>query len=144
MKTLSELLYKAGTDAIHGNTSIGIADIHFSSREVTPHSLFVAIKGASADGHRFIDQAIDNGAVAIVCESFPEQTREGITYVRVQSSSLALAILANNFFDNPSEKIKLIGVTGTNGKTTTTTLLYRAVPRVGIPLRIDFYSQNLH
>jgi UDP-N-acetylmuramoyl-L-alanyl-D-glutamate--2,6-diaminopimelate ligase len=132
MKPLSELLYKAGTEATHGDMHILIHTVCFSSSAVSNGSLFVAIKGATADGHLFIQQAIENGAVAIVCEKLPDQLKEGVSYVQVKSSALALAMIAANFFEHPSEKLKLIGVTGTNGKTTTATLLYRLFSASGI------------
>jgi len=131
MRILSDLLYKAGSDAIKGSTTVAIASLHFSSKEKMENGLFVAIKGTVTDGHKFIGQAIENGAIAVVCESLPDLLIDGITYVQVQSSSVALAFIAANFYDNPSEKLKLIGVTGTNGKTTTATMLYRLFTSMG-------------
>lgn len=132
MKSLSELLYKAGTEATHGDMHVMINAVSFSSSSVTQGSLFVAIKGTTADGHHFINHAIENGATAIVCEIFPEHFADGVSYAKVQSSAVALALIAANFFDHPSEKLKLIGVTGTNGKTTTATLLHRLFLSSGI------------
>lgn len=132
MKPLSELLYKAGTEGTHGDMHAIINSVHFSSSAVVKGSLFVAVKGTTADGHHFISDAIKNGATAIVCEVFPEQLTEGISYVKVKSSATALAMIAANFFNHPSEKLKLIGVTGTNGKTTTATLLHRLFSAIGI------------
>ena len=91
----------------------------FDSRKVQKLSLFVAVKGVSSDGHLFIDKAIEDGAIAIVCSEMPSTIKEHITYIRVKDTSYALGIIANNFYDNPSSKLKLVGVTGTNGKTTT-------------------------
>jgi UDP-N-acetylmuramoyl-L-alanyl-D-glutamate--2,6-diaminopimelate ligase len=133
MKTLSELLYKAGTEAIRGDVHIPISAIHFASSKVQKGSVFIANKGTTTDGHRFINHAIENGASAIVCEVFPDEIVNGITYVKVNSSAVALAMMAANFYNHPSEKLKLIGVTGTNGKTTTATLLYRLFSSSGIP-----------
>ena len=124
MKLLSDLLYKTGIKEVKGDINLAITSICFDSRKVTNSSLFVAISGTQNDGHQFIDGAINDGALAIVCEVFPEEIEERITYVQVKSSTEALGIIACNFYDNPSEKLKLVGVTGTNGKTTTATLLY--------------------
>ena len=124
MKLLSELLYKTGIEEIKGNTNLAITSICFDSRKVTRDTLFIATKGTTVDGHSFIDSAIQDGAMAIVCEVFPEEIIDKITYVKVKDSSNALGIISSNFFDNPSSKLKLVGVTGTNGKTTTATLLY--------------------
>lgn len=124
MKLLSDLLYKAGIEEVKGNTNLAITSICFDSRNVTNSSLFVATRGTQVDGHQFIPGAIEDGAVAIVCEQFPEEINEKITYVQVKSSNEALGIIACNFYDNPSEKLKMVGITGTNGKTTTATLLY--------------------
>ena len=124
MKLLSDLLYKTGIKEVKGDINLAITSICFDSRKVTNSSLFVAISGTQNDGHQFIDGAINDGALAIVCEVFPEEIEERITYVQVKSSTEALGIIACNFYDNPSEKLKLVGVTGTNGKTTTVTLLY--------------------
>ena len=124
MKLLSDLLYKAGIEEVKGNINLAITSICFDSRHVVNSSLFVATVGTQSDGHKFIEGAIKDGALAIVCEVFPEEIDEKITYVQVKSSTEALGIIACNFYDNPSEKLKLIGITGTNGKTTTATLLY--------------------
>lgn len=104
---------------------MAITAIASDSRNVKKGSLFIATKGETTDGHAFIQKAIENGAVAIACEEFPAERKEGITYVKVTNSSYALGIIACNFYDNPSEKLKLVGVTGTNGKTTTVTLLFK-------------------
>lgn len=124
MKLLTDLLYKTGIENMNGTTNLAISSVCFDSRKVGIASLFVATRGTQVDGHDFIGMAIEKGAVAIVCEEFPEELNEKITYVKVKSASFALGIIAANFYDNPSTKIKLVGVTGTNGKTTTVTLLY--------------------
>ena len=131
MKLLSDILYKAGIDEIKGTTKLAITSICFDSRAVAKSSLFVAVKGTKVDGHQFIDKAIGDGAIAIVCERFPEEMNDKITYIQVKDSSFSLGIIAANFFDNPSEKLKLVGITGTNGKTTTATLLYTLFKSTG-------------
>ncbi|MCW8941010.1 MAG: UDP-N-acetylmuramoyl-L-alanyl-D-glutamate--2,6-diaminopimelate ligase, partial [Flavobacteriales bacterium] len=100
-------------------------------REVEDASLFVAVVGTATDGHQYINQTIEKGAVAIVCEHFPEQLHDGITYVKVKDSAAALGIIAANFYDNPSNELKLVGITGTNGKTTTATLLHELFVQLG-------------
>jgi UDP-N-acetylmuramoyl-L-alanyl-D-glutamate--2,6-diaminopimelate ligase len=131
MKLLKEILYKTGLEEVVGSTQVAIEKVCFDSRQVEKFSLFVAVRGTQVDGHNFVDKAISDGAVAIVCEEFPEEQKEGITYVRVKSSSAALGIIASNFYDNPSSEIKLVGVTGTNGKTTTATLLHDLYTQLG-------------
>jgi UDP-N-acetylmuramoyl-L-alanyl-D-glutamate--2,6-diaminopimelate ligase len=108
-----------------------IKGISFDSRKVEPAFVFVAVTGTLSDGHVFIEKAIDSGARAIVCEKLPETVKEGVTYVTVKNSAQALGIMASNFYDNPSEQLKLVGVTGTNGKTTTVTLLYQLFSALG-------------
>lgn len=131
MKKLRDLLYKAGIIEVHGNTDLQIHAPCLSSREVKKSDLFIAISGSVTDGHDFISAAIDAGAVAIVCQKFPASFVPGITYVRVSNSMEALAQIAANFYDHPSNKIRLIGITGTNGKTTTATLLHRLFTSLG-------------
>ncbi len=125
MKNFKDILYKTGIQSVVGTTDLLIDSIAFDSREIVDNSLFVAQKGLVFDGHQFIETAIEKGAVAIICEELPVDFRSNVTYVKVDDSNDALAIVAANFYDNPSLKLKLIGVTGTNGKTTITTLLYR-------------------
>lgn len=131
MKLLKDILYKAGIEEIVGSTQMAIEKICFDSRDIERFSLFVAVSGTQVDGHQFIEKAIADGAVAIICEKFPEDRKEGITYVKVKSSSAALGVVASNFYDNPSSEIKLVGVTGTNGKTTTATLLHDLYIQLG-------------
>ena len=133
MKQLQEILYKTGLLEVVGDTSIQVNEICFSSSEIKTGDLFVAVKGTRTDGHAFISNAISSGAIAIVCEKLPEALTSGITYVRVADTSVALAVMAANYYDNPSEKLQLIGVTGTNGKTTSVTLLYRLFMSLGMP-----------
>lgn len=124
MKLLRDILYGVRIDKIAGNTNMAIDSITMDSRRVGNFSLFVAIRGTQTDGHTYVEQAISKGAVAVICEEIPENRIEKATYVCVSDSSEALGVVASNFYDNPSEKLKLVGVTGTNGKTTIATLLY--------------------
>ncbi len=116
-------MYKVSVNSIFGSTDVGINEVVFDSRKVGDKDLFVAQRGVAVDGHLFIDKAILSGASVIVCEKTPEAKDERVTYVEVDDSSSALAIISANFYENPSKKLKLIGVTGTNGKTTIATLL---------------------
>ena len=131
MKLLKDILYRARLEEVVGSTNMAIDAIQFDSRKVEAFTAFVAVKGTQVDGHQFIEQAILKGAVAIICEDFPEQFRTGVTYVRVQNSSEALAFMAANFYDQPSQEIKLVGVTGTNGKTSVVTLLHQLFGQLG-------------
>lgn len=131
MKTLSDILYKAGVISISGNPLLPVPAIRFDSREVQPGELFVAVRGSQADGHRFIGKALEAGAAVIVCEDIPEPFPADRTVARVKNTSVALGVMAGNYFDNPSEDLWLVGVTGTNGKTTIATLLYRVFTSLG-------------
>ncbi len=131
MKLLKDILYKAGLQEIIGNNNIAIVAITSDSRKVKKDFLFVAIKGTSSDGHNFIETAIEQGAVAIICAELPNSLKPTITYIKVNEPSFALGVIANNFFDEPSKKLKLVGITGTNGKTTTATLLYQLFRALG-------------
>src|ERR1700752_3443504 len=142
MKLLSDILYKTRLEEIVGSTNVAISAVTFDSRKVKKDSLFIATKGTTVDGHKFIDKAIELGAVAIVCEDLPEVTKDHITYVKVLDSSVALGYIACNFYDNPSEKLKLVGVTGTNGKTTTATLLFNLFRGLGYSVGLLSTVQN--
>lgn len=131
MILVRDILYKVTLDKVVGNTAVAIRGIHFDSRAVGLDDVFVAIRGSLSDGHEYIKMACDKGAVAIVCEEIPEETINGITYIQVRDSQQALAIMAANLYDNPSESLKLIGVTGTNGKTTISSLLYNLFKSAG-------------
>lgn len=131
MKQLKDILYKAGILEVAGTTAIGVTELCFDSRKVRHGSLFIAVRGTQSDGHQFIQQVVQSGAISIVCETFPEVLHPSVTYVRVQDSGAALGIIASNFYDNPSEKLKLVGITGTNGKTTTVTLLFQLYRQLG-------------
>lgn len=131
MENLQNILYKVGLVAVHGSLDLVIDHVEFDSRGVKKNTVFVAIPGTKVDGHLFIDKAIELGAAAIVCEVLPEVLNDSVTYVQVKNAHQALALLADNFFGNPSRQLKLIGITGTNGKTTTTTLLHEIFTQLG-------------
>ncbi|MCW3104552.1 MAG: UDP-N-acetylmuramyl-tripeptide synthetase [Bacteroidetes bacterium] len=131
MKLLKDILYKAGIIEVAGSTNVAITAISFDSRRVEKDSLFVAIKGTLSDGHKYINDTLAKGAIAVLCEEFPAEINEKTTYIKVKDTTAALGIVAANFYDNPSEKIKLVGVTGTNGKTTTVTLLFNLFKKLG-------------
>ncbi len=131
MAILKDILYKVPITSASGSTDVDINAICFDSRKVKEGSLFIAIKGTQSDGHGFIDKAISLGAVAIVAEKLPEVISDKATYVTVKDSAQALGIIASNFYGNPSGKLKLVGVTGTNGKTTVATLLYKLFSSLG-------------
>ena len=130
MILLKDILYKVSLQSTSGDMNIPIAGVQFDSRKVEKGDLFVAVKGTQVDGHDFIQGAIDKGAVAIVSQE-KQSPADGITIVKTDDSSRALAIIASNFYGNPSSKLKLIGVTGTNGKTTIVTLLYNLFRKLG-------------
>ncbi|MFT5078301.1 MAG: UDP-N-acetylmuramoyl-L-alanyl-D-glutamate--2,6-diaminopimelate ligase [Planctomycetota bacterium] len=131
MIILKDILYKVTLEKVQGNTAVAIRDINFDSRKVGLDDVFVAIRGIVSDGHGYIKKAIDQGALAVICEEIPSEIINGITYVQVKDSQEALAIMADNYYDNPSADLKLIGVTGTNGKTTIATLLFNLFTAAG-------------
>jgi UDP-N-acetylmuramoyl-L-alanyl-D-glutamate--2,6-diaminopimelate ligase len=130
---LSDVLYKVAVRTVVGGTDVEVSDIQIDSRKVRPGSVFVAVKGVVADGHQFIDKAIENGAVAIVYEddSRLPTPNSRLTYVQTENSAAAAGYMAHNFFGQPSERLKIVGVTGTNGKTTIATLLYKLFTVLG-------------
>lgn len=142
MKLLSEILYKVKLEEVVGTTHAAISGVTFDSRKVKKDALFVATVGENSDGHTFIDKAIESGAIAVICETLPANKHENITYVKVADSSLALGIIACNYFDNPSDKLKLVGITGTNGKTTTATLLFNLFKSLGYSVGLLSTVQN--
>ena len=131
MSILKDILYKVAIEAVKGSTEITIGKIDFDSRKIAQNDLFVAIRGTISDGHEFIAKAIELGATAIVCDTLPETITEGITYIQVKDTNTALAVMAANYFDHPSQKLQLVGVTGTNGKTTIASLLYQLYKKAG-------------
>jgi UDP-N-acetylmuramoyl-L-alanyl-D-glutamate--2,6-diaminopimelate ligase len=131
MTILKDILYKVSLLSVSGSTEIAIENVCFDSRKARKGSLFVAVKGTVTDGHAFMDQVAEAGASAIVCEKLPEQLKGGVTYIAVKDSTEALGVIAANFYGNPSQKLQLIGVTGTNGKTTSVTLLHNLFVRLG-------------
>lgn len=128
---LTDLLHKIPVLDILGEKK-DVSEIVFDSRKAVENSLYVAVKGTVADGHSFIGSAIEKGATVIVCEDLPQDLKKEITYIKVKDSSKVLGQLASNYFGNPSEKLNLIGITGTNGKTSTTTLLFDTFKNLGI------------
>ena len=131
MSILKDILYKTRIEEVVGSTEVAIEKICFDSRAIEKGSLFVAVAGTQVDGHQYIDKGITLGAVAIICEKLPDEINDSITYVRVQDSSKALGIVSANFYDNPAKEIKLVGITGTNGKTTAATLLHNLYTELG-------------
>ena len=131
MKQLKDILFGVQIEAIQGSTAQTINAIQFDSRQVGEGDLFVAVKGEQADGHNFIEKAIAKGAIAIVCQEKPENSDDSVVWISTQNSREALAILASNYYERPSAQLKLVGVTGTNGKTTVTSLLHRLFEKAG-------------
>ena len=128
---VKEILVNCNLLEIIGNKDLDISNISFDSRTVKNGTLFFAVRGTQVDGHNFIEKAIEKGAIAIVCEQLPTTLNDAVTYIKVDNSAYILGVSASNFFDNPSKKLKLTGVTGTNGKTTIATLLYRLFTDAG-------------
>ena len=131
MITLKDILYKVSLEKVVGNTAVAFRELQFDSRKVGLDDVFIAIKGTQSDGHQFIKKAIDQGALAVVCQQIPKEIINGITYLQVQDTQQALAIMASHFYGNPSAELQLVGVTGTNGKTTIATLLYTLFTSAG-------------
>lgn len=131
MKLLKDILYKAGLEEVIGSTHLAVEKLCSDSRLADALSAFVAVRGTQTDGHLFIDKAIDQGCKIIICEEFPDSQISGVTYVKVKNTQGTLGVIAANFYDNPSEKLDLIGTTGTNGKTTVCTLQYQLFKALG-------------
>lgn len=142
MARLQDILYKVRLHAIEGNTDIEVKDIQIDSRKVSAGSVFVAIRGLQADGHHFINKAIELGAIAVVYDTYPDDRKEGITYLQVDNTNEAVSYMAHNFYGEPSTKLKLVGVTGTNGKTTIATLLYKLFMQLGYKCGLISTVQN--
>jgi len=131
MRSVRDLTGRAGIVSVKGDTGTMISDISFDSRKVGPGTLFVAVRGTKSDGHDFIPAAVSSGASAVVCERLPENPTEGVCWILTDDSARALGVVASEFFGNPSSSLKLTGITGTNGKTTIATLLYRVFSGLG-------------
>jgi len=131
MKLLQDILFGVSLREVVGSTQLSIKDIQIDSRKVQEGSVFVAIRGIQADGHEFIATAIQKGAIAIVCEKLPHSLQEGVVFIVVSNAQESVAVMAHHFYDNPSTQIKLVGVTGTNGKTTVATLLFKLFKGLG-------------
>ena len=131
MIVLRDILYKVTLEKVVGNTGVAIRNLQFDSRAVGLDDVFIAIEGTQSNGHDYIKNAVDQGAIVVVCEKMPTQIVNGVTYVQVADSQQAMAVMAANFYGNPSDSLKLIGITGTNGKTTISTLLYNLFTAAG-------------
>ncbi len=142
MAKLQDILYNVHLQTVKGTTNLDVNDLQIDSRKVTPGSVFIAIKGALVDGHAYITTAIENGARVIVCEEMPALQNEGVTYLQVNHSGEAVAYMAHHFFGEPSTKLKLVGVTGTNGKTTIATLLFKLFSQLGYKCGLISTVQN--
>jgi UDP-N-acetylmuramoyl-L-alanyl-D-glutamate--2,6-diaminopimelate ligase len=131
MKKLNEIAVQVVSEQIIGSSDVWINSVRFDSRKVAPGDLYVAVRGTTHDGHQYIDTSIRQGAVAVVCETLPDQVQQGICYIVTANSHKALGLLASAYFGHPSGKLKLVGVTGTNGKTSIATLLYQLFLQLG-------------
>jgi UDP-N-acetylmuramoyl-L-alanyl-D-glutamate--2,6-diaminopimelate ligase len=131
LKILKNILYRVAIESVIGLTDVAVKALQYDSRKVVQGAVFVAIKGITFDGHAFISKAIDKGATVVVCQVLPEKLIKKVTYIVVGNTSKALAMMASNYYENPSDNLKLVGVTGTNGKTTVATLLYELFKKAG-------------
>jgi UDP-N-acetylmuramoyl-L-alanyl-D-glutamate--2,6-diaminopimelate ligase len=143
MKLLKDILYRAGIEEVVGSTNIAIENVCIDSREAKKFSLFVAVNGTLSNGHDFIEQAIEQGSLAIVCEVLPTELHKEVNYIQVKNSRVAAGMIASNFYENPSDNLKLVGITGTNGKTTTATLLYELFVGLGYKVGLISTVRNL-
>ncbi len=142
MALLQQILYKVNIISVVGSTVAEISDLQIDSRKVKPGACFIAVKGTIVDGHNFIDTAVSNGTVAIVCEQLPEIINDKVQYTVVEDSAIAAGIMAHNFYGQVTEKMKLVGVTGTNGKTTIATLLFKLFSALGYKCGLISTVQN--
>jgi UDP-N-acetylmuramoyl-L-alanyl-D-glutamate--2,6-diaminopimelate ligase len=142
MKTLRDIIYSVPLNQAIGSTDVEISEVCFDSREIKPNALFVAIPGTLVNGHQFITQAVSQGAGAVLCEKLPEQLEQHVCYLKVENAAKALGVIAANFYDNPSSKLKLVGITGTNGKTTIATLLFQLFRELGYKVGLLSTVQN--
>jgi UDP-N-acetylmuramoyl-L-alanyl-D-glutamate--2,6-diaminopimelate ligase len=143
MTRLQDILYKVSIRSVNGKLDLPVHDLQIDSRKAGDQSVFIAIKGQRTDGHEFIEEVVRKGVTAIICEVLPTVIQQGVTYVQVENSAVAAGYMAHNFFGQPSEKLKLIGVTGTNGKTTIATLLYKLFTALGNKSGLVGTVQNL-
>ncbi len=139
---LKDILYKVSIRSVKGNTDAVISKLQIDSRKVNSGDCFIAIKGAVTDGHQYIDTALDKGAVVIVCEELPVSFVEKVTYIQVENSAVAAGFISHNFYGEPSLKLKLVGVTGTNGKTTIATILWKLFAALGYKCGLISTVQN--
>ena len=139
---LKDILYKVSIRSVKGNTDAVINKLQIDSRKVNSGDCFIAIKGAVTDGHQYIETAINNGAVVIVCEELPTSFVEKVTYIQVENSAIAAGFISHNFYGEPSLKLKLVGVTGTNGKTTIATILWKLFAALGYKCGLISTVQN--
>lgn len=142
MAVLQDILYKVRIRSVHGNLAVKVKALHMDSRKVEKGDVFIAIKGVAADGHQYIDSVVDKGAIAVVCEVMPASLKDGVTYVQVENSGAAAGFMAHNFYGQPSERVKLVGVTGTNGKTTIATILFKLFSGLGYKCGLLSTVQN--
>lgn len=142
MAHLQDILFKVNIRSVRGTTAVNVNGLQIDSRKVKKNDAFIAIRGVAVDGHNFIDAAVKKGAAVIVCEIMPDTTSENLTYVQVESSGMAAGIMAHNFYGQPSEKLTLVGVTGTNGKTTVATLLFKLFTQLGYTCGLLSTVQN--
>jgi len=140
---LSDILYKVNIRSVAGSTATEVSDVQIDSRKVKKGAAFIAVKGAASDGHQFIDKAIENGASVVVFEEMPAVQKEDVVYVQVENSAAAASFMAINYYGRPAEKLKLVGVTGTNGKTTIATLLYKLFARLGYTCGLISTVENI-
>jgi len=142
LQALKHILQNVTIDELIGESKLNIKNITFDSRQVNAGSIFVAIRGTQTDGHQFIENALQSEASVIVCEELPQELHNGVTYIKVSDSSEALGIMASNFYEHPSGQLKLIGITGTNGKTTTVTLLHDLFSKMGFKVGLLSTVEN--
>jgi UDP-N-acetylmuramoyl-L-alanyl-D-glutamate--2,6-diaminopimelate ligase len=142
MKSLQDILYGVAIQQVIGSSNIEISKICSDSRQAGAGCLFAAVRGTVSDGHEYIQQVIEKGATAIICDEFPDETQKNVCYIKTANTAQALGILASNFYDNPSDKLKLVGVTGTNGKTTVATLLFQLFRDLGYKVGLLSTVQN--
>ncbi len=131
MAILQDILFKVNIRSVYGTTAASVSSLQIDSRKVEAGCAFIALRGVSVDGHQFIEKAVNENAVVIICEIMPERKAEGVTYVQVENSAVAAGVMAHNFYGQPSEHLSLVGVTGTNGKTTIATLLFKLFTNLG-------------